>query len=585
MAQRDHQQRQNRKPRVGERWLSSRARQARPYLARRLSPALFIVALALALAALYQAKQTVTSHRETTERLIRDYGAFVAWSFRQHAAEALREHFRTMIAPAVHEAPDGSPPGSLLAAVWRSSVLAALASEPSDTVATCAGCVPSFFFRIPLTRTGDADVAEPISRATAERVAAAIREHARGPGRPKGDFTTVRAPEGVGAPLLVYAVVGADSINRIAYGFDFDPGRYAPLFERIFTSEQLLPAVVTGTRRNRELIAVDVRTPLGESVLVTPAGAGQTAPASIETLGAQLGDLEVRAAILRSAASTLGGAALPSGRLPLIAGLLALACGFVVIAINQMRRDAELARMRSDFVSSVSHELRTPLAQVQLFLETLRYGRHKTDAQREWIFENMQRETTRLTSLVDNVLHFSRAERGVLGGAREPTELDEYLHSIVATFTPLASIRGVTLEADFEPGLVAQLHRESFRQVMLNLLDNAVKYGPKGQTVRLSTGVAGDRLRICVEDEGPGVETSERDAIFEPFRRGEKAVGSVVVGSGIGLSVVRELVEWHDGRIWVENAAGGGARFVIDLAGWRGLSAPTPTTAAVDSPR
>src|SRR5688572_7200882 len=313
MAERDHQPRHITKRRRGGRSWSARARQARPYLARRLSPALFIVALALALAALHQAKQTVTAHRETTERLIRDYGAFAAWSFRQHAVEALRERFRTIIAPAVHQAPDGTLPGSLLAAAWRSSVLAALANEPGDTVATCPGCLPSFFFRVPLAAGGDVEFVGITSSGTPERVAAAIRAHARGPERPKGDFTTISAPDGVGVPFLVYALIGADSINRIAYGFEFDPRRYAPVFERIFAFERLLPAVVTGTRRNEELIAVDVRTPLGDSVLVTPGGAGGTAPASVETLGAQLGDLEVRAAVLRSAAGTLGGTALPSG--------------------------------------------------------------------------------------------------------------------------------------------------------------------------------------------------------------------------------------------------------------------------------
>ena len=134
-------------------------------------------------------------------------------------------------------------------------------------------------------------------------------------------------------------------------------------------------------------------------------------------------------------------------------------------------------------------------------------------------------------------------------------------------------------ETALEPGLVAQLHAESFRQVILNLLDNAVKYGRKGQTVRVTTGVADGRIRIAVEDEGPGVDPAERERIWEPFRRGERAVGSVAVGSGIGLSVVREIVGWHEGAAWVEDAPGGGARFVIDLPGWRDLAAGAPARA------
>jgi signal transduction histidine kinase len=130
-------------------------------------------------------------------------------------------------------------------------------------------------------------------------------------------------------------------------------------------------------------------------------------------------------------------------------------------------------------------------------------------------------------------------------------------------------VRDVAIATPLEPGLIAQLHRESFRQVILNLLDNAVKYGPRGQTVLVSTGIVDGCIRICVDDEGPGVEPRERETIFEPFRRGAKAVGGVAVGSGIGLSVVRELVEWHDGRVHVESGARGGARFVLTLPGWR----------------
>jgi signal transduction histidine kinase len=220
----------------------------------------------------------------------------------------------------------------------------------------------------------------------------------------------------------------------------------------------------------------------------------------------------------------------------------------------------------------VSHELRTPLAQVQLFLETLRHGRYRTEEQYEWILGSMERETARLTSLVDNVLHFSRAERGSTGGTREPVVLAPYLEALVRGFAPLGASRQVRFETALEPSLVAQLHAESFRQVVLNLLDNAVKYGPAGQTVRVTSGVSAGRIRIAVEDQGPGVDARERDAIWEPFRRGERAVGSVAVGSGIGLSVVREIVEWHEGSAWVDEAPGGGARFVIDLPGWRDLA-------------
>ena len=540
---------------------------------------LFILALALALAALYQAQQTVRSQQATRARLLRDYGAFAAWSYRQHATERLREHFRAIVSVVVHDAPDGTPAGAMPADTWRSLVVSQLTSDSDSACDT--RCTPSTFVRVPLGAPTGEDVAgAAVDSAALRALIAAVRTDAASASRPQNDFRTVAIPGSGATRFAVYAVAGADSASRIAYAFDFDPRAHALVFEDIFASRQLLPTVATGQRPNAELLVVDVRGPDATTYFKssTPAATPATAP-SVESLGTQFGGLEVRAAALASAAEALGGGALPRGRLSLMAALLVLACGLVVIAVQQMRRDAELARMRSDFVSSVSHELRTPLAQIQLFLETLRFGRHRTDAQREWIFENMQRETTRLTALVDNVLHFSRVERGVVGGTREPTELEDYLNGVLTTFAPLASIRGVRLDTRFESGLVAQIHRESFRQVILNLLDNAVKYGPKGQTVTVATRVVGDRIHILVEDEGPGIEAAEREAVFEPFRRGEKAVGGVVVGSGIGLSVVRELVEWHEGRIRVEDAEPLGARFVIELAGWRGLSTSAPGAA------
>jgi signal transduction histidine kinase len=184
----------------------------------------------------------------------------------------------------------------------------------------------------------------------------------------------------------------------------------------------------------------------------------------------------------------------------------------------------------------------------------------------------MERETTRLTGLVDNVLHFSRAERGAALGAREPTPLGPYVDGVLHGFAPLAASRGVRFESAHEPGLVTRLHAEAFRQVILNLLDNAVKYGTKGQTVRVTTVAVDGRIRLTVEDEGPGVTPAERERIWEPFRRGEGAVGSVAVGSGIGLSVVREIAAWHEGHAWVEDARGGGARFIVELPGWRDLA-------------
>ena len=254
--------------------------------------------------------------------------------------------------------------------------------------------------------------------------------------------------------------------------------------------------------------------------------------------------------------------------------MLGLAAALSIVAVTQLRREGELARIRSDFVSSVSHELRTPLAQIRLYVETMRLGRFATDAQRTRAVEHIDRETRRLSHLVENVLRFARGTRGrAEPGRRDPVDVARETSEIVAEFEPLAAARSAQVVVEFAeptPTGEVQMRPGTFRQVLLNLLDNAVKYGPVGQTVRVRCEGGGrraggvDTVRVAVIDEGPGVPRSEREGIWRPFQRGSAAQDGAG-GSGIGLTVVKEIVDEHEGRVWVEVAEGGGAAFVVEL--------------------
>lgn len=116
-----------------------------------------------------------------------------------------------------------------------------------------------------------------------------------------------------------------------------------------------------------------------------------------------------------------------------------------------------------------------------------------------------------------------------------------------------------------EDDVIAEVDAGALRQVLLNLLDNAVKYGPEGQTVRVTATHTEHDARITVEDEGPGIDAPNVERIWEPFARLSSADSTAVGGSGIGLTIVRQLVTLHDGRTWVERAPSGGARFVVTL--------------------
>src|ERR1041385_4964592 len=185
--------------------------------------------------------------------------------------------------------------------------------------------------------------------------------------------------------------------------------------------------------------------------------------------------------------------------------MLALTAGLVAAALLQLRREYELSQLRADFVSGVSHELRTPLAQIRMFSETLLLGRVRSDDERERSLEIIDQEARRLTHLVENLLHFSRSERRLTRLSPAPAPLTPLVSEAAEGFAPLAAARGVTLCTEVTDGVVgAGGAADALRQILLNLLDNAVKYGPSGQTVTLGLSVADGRARVSVDDEGPG---------------------------------------------------------------------------------
>jgi signal transduction histidine kinase len=215
-----------------------------------------------------------------------------------------------------------------------------------------------------------------------------------------------------------------------------------------------------------------------------------------------------------------------------------------------------------------------------LFAELLRKGHLQSDEERERSLEIIDEESQRLTYLVENILSFSRAEHASASVALEPLPVREELVRVTDAFTPLARARRNTIEVDARDDLVEIADPRAVRQILLNLLDNAVKYGPIGQTVTSGGKMDNGRVRLWVADHGPGVPTAERERIWDPYYRLARDADTAG-GSGIGLSIVKELVRLQGGKIWVEDAASRksgktGARFVIELQPATDAKAPTP---------
>jgi signal transduction histidine kinase len=322
------------------------------------------------------------------------------------------------------------------------------------------------------------------------------------------------------------------------------------------------------------ILTVTVRSPSRELIYEsnTPVATLYAATDSLET---RVGSLHFEVAINPAAAGRLIIGGVPVSRLPEVLATAFVAVSLLGLLLYQFRRQEELGRLRDDFVSGVSHELRTPLAQIRLLAELLRLGKVPTEQQRERSLRIIDQEARRLSFLVDSILRFTHPKRGQMSPVR--TDVATEIEEIVAGFEPLAQAHGVRLTSRLERGIIADVDRGAIRQVLLNLLDNAVRYGPSGQNVTITTASAGDTWTLEVADEGPGIPADECERIFDPYYRMKRDAGGAVGGTGIGLAIVHRLVNEHGGRVHVAPANGRGmvgARFVaalpIDVPGVNG---------------
>jgi signal transduction histidine kinase len=335
------------------------------------------------------------------------------------------------------------------------------------------------------------------------------------------------------------------------------------------------PEVIAGDDTNAEsLVWVRLVDSAGRTLFENGAPT-DLLPAAQAEIGGRFGNLSVEAAIPRSSADRLviGGAY--GVRLPLIVGTLAITVVVMLVGVGLLRREQELVHLREQFIAGASHELRTPLAQLRMFTETLLLERVRSSEEQRRALQILDREARRLAFLVENLLQFS-SPRQPTSFVPAVTALGRLVADVVESFAPLAAARGVRIEVHAPDGIEAFVDRDMLQQVLLNLLDNAVKYGPDNQTVTVEltdqaqagandaiSGGDDGRIAISVSDQGPGVPEPDRLRVWERFWRGRSTNG--VTGTGIGLAVAKEIVVLHGGEIRVEDAPGGGARFVVRL--------------------
>jgi two-component system phosphate regulon sensor histidine kinase PhoR len=248
-----------------------------------------------------------------------------------------------------------------------------------------------------------------------------------------------------------------------------------------------------------------------------------------------------------------------AGRFPAQGPLLG-----TVAVFHDVTEIHRLEGIRRDFVANVSHELRTPLTAIRGFAETLR-GSEVPPEQRRQYLDVILRHADRLTALIEDLLELSRIEGGTRELALEPTDVAVVARSVMQDLKPRLDARRLRGELRVEPAPRALADRRGLEQVLLNLLDNAIKYTEPGGRIEISVSGSPAGVRIDVADTGMGIPEADRARIFERFYRVEKARSRDLGGTGLGLAIVKHLVQAQDGEVFVTSLEGQGSTFSVRL--------------------
>ena len=259
-------------------------------------------------------------------------------------------------------------------------------------------------------------------------------------------------------------------------------------------------------------------------------------------------------------------------------GVLLLTIGAgAVFVVRAVRRETRLAALKTSFVSNVSHELRTPLASIRMYAEMLDFAAGRIDdGERRRQLQVIRAECGRLERLIDSVLDFASLQRGTRRFQFEYEELGPLVAEVAAGFREQAAAGGFEFRVEVDPDLPeVRADADAIRQVVLNLLSNAVKYSDTERWIAVRVFRRAAQVAIQVEDHGIGIAAGDQRRIFEEFFRVDQRLSTPQQGLGLGLTLVRRIVEAHGGTVQVESSPGAGARFTV----WLPTEAPPPGAA------
>jgi len=237
-----------------------------------------------------------------------------------------------------------------------------------------------------------------------------------------------------------------------------------------------------------------------------------------------------------------------------------------VLAFHDITDARKFDQMRSEFVANVSHELRTPLTAIKGFVETLLDGALEDKLLCRRFLTIIDGETNRLTRLIDDLLSLSAIESKERRLTLKPIHMPNAILQVVNILGPQAAEKSLRMEMITQPGLPpVNADEDLVGQVLINLIDNAIKYTPDGGRVIVRVKRQGDRIITSVTDTGPGIPEESLPRLFERFYRVDKARSRELGGTGLGLAIVKHIVESHGGEVFVESTLGKGSTFGFSL--------------------
>jgi signal transduction histidine kinase len=242
----------------------------------------------------------------------------------------------------------------------------------------------------------------------------------------------------------------------------------------------------------------------------------------------------------------------------------------VLLILRDISREEHLAQLRSDFISNVTHELKTPLTSVQLFTESILLERINSETDKREYLRIILKETENLKRMVNNILEFSKKEKGKLEYKFEDVNVTSLVNMAINDLDYWLIEKGFTIQTQVDTNVIATADQVALKQAIINLLNNAIKFSRDSKEILIGVREENEVIMIEVEDKGIGIPEDQKDLIFEPFYRVGQKDAEDISGTGLGLTVVKEIVEAHHGKILVESQLNEGSKFTIILNSMEG---------------